>query len=549
MSAGDAPLAKSAESKISFYLAEIWASYQDPDRHRALAIEFQAFLTQQIQADRRYNARGKSTNELFKTISEFDGGKVGKQSLVVLNFLLGIDFGDESVKAKGILNVVTAFEPQNDREIFPLLENILVYLSRVHRTSFQQILQPIREKVWRLSQPVPEAANDPVTPARLYLLIILIRRFPACLEAYTQDISKLVLLFAQSAQLEIRTLVAQVFKSVLKLADSSLQLDLVSFQQRLNVQFEAVQTVTCEGTVKLAKILLKQRTDMTPAFKFDSVPLGLLDKKADLRLSAFSVIPFILTTSPKLFTPDVYNTYYAKVRPLIAKKVPNRNEALLSIGNMIFSPNYSFEMPPQLLERCIKDVTEQLDSAEAAYAHLAFLSLDQQLLQKSIASIFALPLSHLLIRGFHLLLRKDPSLKASILPEILVMANRSLLNMSAPPADIEVSFRCLRKLSIGSDVFGSVISHRLILRYCGLLYHSDLIVRRAAVHFILGYVQVHETREFSLALFTFVSTEKDDADCRTRRAGAASRTARSPGSGGSPQQPPDPHRTGQLRNE
>lgn len=501
---GDVLMMPRTHTTLASFIEDILHNYhtKNHELQHILLDDFQSFLTKKVKADRAENNGYKTVNELFKAISQ----QPQKDGLVLLNTLIGLDVGDESVKIKGILNAVIGFSPGSDPEVYDLLESLLVYLTRLHKTSPQIVLYPIRDKIWTLTS--FNLDGDRNTIISLFLLLnLLLRRFKFCLDALSPHITKLILFYIRSNDIEVRKLVVKTFKTALSGNDGCFQMDTVAIQQRLNSQFASVNNTDCRGAVKAAEIMVKRYPELLSKFKFESVPLDLLaSTNHDLVLSGLAVIPFVLRANPHLFTPDIYCQYFVKMSPLIVAGQPMRNDALLSLGKFMFTDTYSYTLEGPALERLIKEVGSSVNSGETVYALLAVFRTNDEILMQKLPSIFELPLSSLMINAFARITKQNPTFRRIICRNVVAMTNKILLRPSRSSNDVILAFKTLKKLEVDTEWISPV----LVLRYCIHQYDQDLAVRRTATHFVLDYQQKNPTPEITQQLIAFVSTEKDE---------------------------------------
>jgi hypothetical protein len=199
---------------------------------------------------------------------------------------------------------------------------------------------------------VGQNSKDPVAISSLYLLLMVLRRFPSCLEVWSLDVSKDILRSAQNSYPEARQLAVTVCKSALQTSDSTFQMNIKELVQGLSRRLGKPDSITenYKWTVDVAELLIKGHSMLIVEFETDGIPPSLLEKK-EVRVSAFAVIPFVGKQKVRCFTPDVYSAYLTKMQPLIGKRSSNSREALLSEGKLIHPADFHFDIPNVVMDK------------------------------------------------------------------------------------------------------------------------------------------------------------------------------------------------------
>jgi hypothetical protein len=493
---GGVPRGLQLSSAFTRHFEKILSGYDSDDESTKaiLVTDFQSFFSDSIRADADAHEGAQSIRILFKTVSLLEHQH---ERLLILQFLISIDFGDETTKMTEILSSVMNFEPKNEPVLFDRLEVILDYLTRCHHSAMKLILQPLRDKIWKI-QPSGQRNPDDAVISILRLLVLFVRKFPVCLESLTDIISLTICQNVKSPN----DAVLKVTMKLLKASLNAMKLDIPAIERTVLSQLTQLTAKSCVGAVLTIDHLSKRFPKIYTKYPFDGIPFFLLDSDdPTMVISGFALIPLILRTSPRQFGPEQYELFFTKMRRFSNADEPVRSRSFKCLGDFMFNPCYNSRPSTAFLQEFINALSSSLGNDEFVYGALALLSRQTEFLHQNFHFIFDQQFSSLMIRAFASLLARGPEFHSFLIAGV----NYALFNPQAGAGNISRIFKGLRKLSIDQSLF----SLNLILNYSQKLYHTDLSVREAAAEFLLHYLTRNYSRELVLELVSFIATERD----------------------------------------
>ncbi|OHT13017.1 PIKK family atypical protein kinase [Tritrichomonas foetus] len=460
---------------------------------------FQNYVIKRYQADMQMNDDRKTINEIFKAIS----CQTPKNTLIIYSALIDIDFSDNRAKANRMATYIMSFEPEPDPSVYIFFESILQYLYRSLRSSILLILQPIRDKVWSLC-----GSTDPnAVKSGIYTLILLIRKFPFCIEpVITRVQSMIAYILHKTDNEDVRHLTGELLVTLLK-SDFRDQNAFLASKFATQLVNKAIKTQ--EGFVLGSEIILEECPELKSRFSFSSVDFENLDSPIlEKKLSALSFIPFQVKTSPDLFDSSHNIIFFTKIEPMLHKKLPNRNEALISFGKFIFNHHHKYSTEElKYIEKCKKAIFEALDCEQALYAYLAALIVNVARFKEDSEIIFKQHISPYLLKGFTAVIENEPSLQLFILNNFLIMADKEILNEHPNCDQLELIFDYFVRFQIPTNLL--TLSNAI--QYSKHLYHPDFKVRSYVVDFLINYQNSLHTEEIVLVLLTYIGIETEES--------------------------------------
>ena len=485
---------------ISMYIQNIIESYH-MNKTDLLNIEinnFQNYIASQYSTETRLNDK-RIMSDVFKSISMLKQ----KDEFLLLNALTDVDFGNSTVLQHQILARVSMFEPQPDEQLIELLGSLLSYLNKKLRSSINIVIQPFRDKIWQY------CSYNEISSVKIgfYLLKMLLKKFPFCLESIMPKVQKIICFYIYHNKSEIRDLVLETLKELLEIKINSkpyIPLPLIKgFMMKLtNGSFEFY-----DGIVKGCEIILDKYPDLIDKFYFTSVDFNELDSNDNKKkISALYLIQFQIRTTPNLFTQKLNCVFFSKMIPLLKKKSPIRNEALIAFGKYIFNRVYTFSTEIPLMLKCKDSILESLESDEAVYAYIALLSTQKKMFQEEAKFIFNHSLSHFLVEAFYYLQTYNPEFQDFIHLNVMSMANKILLNSNIPSAQVAFAFKTLIKL----DITNKYLTLPLILQYAKLIFNDSLEIRSILISFLKKYQTKYPSKEIVQILISSICLESNE---------------------------------------
>lgn len=482
------------------YIRNILKAYGNSKQelYRISVNNFQKYVLARYHADKQYDDELKTINELFKAISPFPT----QSKLIISEALVDIEFGDIRTKANRLANIILeyALEPNPNPAIYYFFERVLSYIYRSLHSSI--ILQSVRNTIYKYFD---ENSDNPVLQkSGIYALLTFVKKFSFCFENQTNKIQRIILRLFLSHDSEVLQLAGELLEAILTSPIRSCIFAIIPTIQKSLLIFSCS---TCQGNILAAEILLEYFPDQKKEFKFKSVAFDKLDSSNEQeKLSALSLIPFQVRTTPELFDTARNIQFFTKIEPLLHKKEPNRNEALVSFGKFIFYQHAQYNEELKVIDRCKKSIMESLDSDQSIYALLAALIVRPSTFQQESAIIFQQPISSYLVNGIKSIIENNPSERTFILSNFMIMAEKIFLSDTFNLQSTILLFKSFIKLNIPNDLL--TLSNAI--QYSKFLYNPDLNLRKAVVNFLLYFNETNQSEAILLILLAYIGFEVDE---------------------------------------
>ncbi|KAH0791359.1 PIKK family atypical protein kinase [Histomonas meleagridis] len=439
---------------------------------KILMHKFEVFIEQQYLIKKEQNTVQDFFTDVFGEINR-EGNSC--TNIILLNSLIGIDLGNKIQKAN-----------------LP--------------KSIEGVLVPFIDAIQLFAQKKKEGISPTIAFTSLTMLY---NHFPTYINSLVSD--KTILAVFQAGLQEPSPEVLECGLEALKCALDNI--DTCHFPinilcQNLMTCINSNKADSIEIACKAIELIIASDSNNINFLKFNSVPLNFFSSKEPaVKLAGYQILPLCYVCNPGLFTDDINVSILKAFTPQIRKKVQNRNEALLSLGNYLFArKGVVSKSETKRLDKCRKSVEELIDTDQAAYCYTAILTTNEELFGKHINVVFNVPLSSRLIEGLVNCKKILPTHSEFLDQRVLSIANTILLDGSSSPTSIINAFECLEKMGIPVESY----SVELVLQYSLLMTNKNFSTRKAASRFVLWYQKKNPTIEVVQRVLAVISTESNN---------------------------------------
>ncbi|EAY10428.1 PIKK family atypical protein kinase [Trichomonas vaginalis G3] len=449
-----------------------------------------------ISAHDLSNAQYK-IDEIFSSIS-ITHIKDGLLYVVLVNALTEIPNIDKNYLADKLSRDIIAIPPDKNTILWKYFTYILLWISKPLKNSFSLILNPLKDHA--ISWITGEEAEPRF--AGFQLITILIKNFPTILEGVYSHVINMIVKSFKGQEHEIYDTAAAALIAALDHETSALnnviELLMKSFDKQKHEQYPGV----CRALTEI----LDHYPKAAYLIRFKSVPLELLSNKdPSIRTYGYPVLPLIWRTSPELFKLETQFQLYLLMHSSIKKKTPHRAEALVSLGNFVFTKGRISSDKIPLIQKCRKSVTEAFDCPEAAYCLLALSISNNDYFKQDSSKIYHYLDSPLLTIGFKRYLDIVEDDGYVITKDLLSHANLHLLSNNCQSDIVQNMFDRILTL----DIDPSLLSLPLILEYLYHMNKENTGVKLSASKVCIKYLSACYSIELAQRLIAFIPTETD----------------------------------------
>lgn len=478
------------------YINDVIANTKDlqSNSYRVAITSFQKYVKAKYQKSSLENEESNFLNDLFCSIS-ISNLSDPLHYVILANSLIGIDIGSKISKANHIARDIPSLPPSSISSVYILLEKILVWLSNVLGSTMHIILQPLREKIWSLSQKKDDTTSILTS---LNLLNIFLIRFPSALNANFENIQILLFSTIQSTNRSTRLLSVRVLESAFKLTKTPHTAHILPLFFKLTSLISNTPSSLQSDIIAALLKKCEKNTDFASAFKFDYFPIQDLKESEP----AQRVFPLIYLCNPSIFDNEqlrqVLNAYFYAIK----RDSNNRSKLCISLGQVAFMLgqrlNKDFPNESSNLFKYLYKLPDKSDQVRFAIFSLMSDETDEfyDILQQAFSTL----LSKVILKGLGKLIQKWPSKSPMIRKKVMGALTATMVNAKSDSL-ISYSFSALQKFNISMKE----ISNDLVFYYSLFLSHPTFKVRKSCATFLLSMQNYFPF--IRLRLLSFVGTE------------------------------------------
>jgi len=470
--------------------------------------KFQNFIASEYASHKEIGEEQRFLDDLFVSTSFQNHSQNALACLVLLHAITVVDLGSDISKATRIVKELNSLPSSSNSAFFAYLEKLLIWISKIFKSSMSFVLQPIVESIWQWA----ESREEHRVVSSFLLLSLLLRSFSFCLKSSSKKIVEELILSTQYESMFVISTATKCFDLLYSSNEMWIQDIALDFLGYFQIALENSQDYCLINFYYIIKRCLEDKKLSMQQLIVKELPFRFIDQKGDSSKKAFLYTVLICAeSSPSIFTSEVYSQIFRTISVFLKKASSYRLSSFYTLGKLVIRRRGKFvEDERSILTSIKKSFFSRIDSPEMVFAYISLLTLDYIAFPKDILLISSNNISDLMVDGFYGYCLAFPNNKSSVFKVLIPIINSVLLALSYDGANyanfLNSAFRAL-------DIFcipRNLITVQLALQYSLHMNCPNLSVRESCFNFFVRYHNESPCVDTAQRLLVAISMEQND---------------------------------------